>query len=57
MDELLSREDLSLELMEVPLSPTNYDAPPTPDHAPPHPLQAENEICRVIDQIRAVRRK
>ena len=49
-------EDLSLELMEVPLSPTNYDQPPTPPGLePPPPLVAENEIMRVLDRLRGVR--
>ena len=47
--------DLSLELMEIPLSPTHYQAPPTPDHEPPNPFEAETRIQAVIDQIRVVR--
>jgi hypothetical protein len=46
--------DLSIELMEVPLSPTHYQSPPTPDHAPPHPFEAESRIQAVLDQIRQV---
>ena len=48
-------EDLSLELMEVPLSPTNYNQPPTPPGLePPPPIFAEMEITRVLDRIRNV---
>ena len=48
-------EDLSLELMEVPLSPTNYNPPPTPPGLePPPPIFAEMEITRVLDRIRNV---
>jgi hypothetical protein len=46
--------DLSLELMEIPLSPTHYQSPPTPDHEPPNPFEAETRIQAVIDQIRIV---
>ena len=47
--------DLSLELMEVPLSPTNYNQPPTPPGLePPPPIVAEMEIMRVLDQLRTV---
>jgi hypothetical protein len=48
-------QDLSLELMEIPLSPTHYDAPPTPDHEPPSAFEAELSIQSVIDKIRNVR--
>ena len=51
-----SKDDLSLELMEIPTSPTHYDQPPTPDHEPPSPFEAEREICRTLDQLRSVRR-
>ncbi|XP_059079558.1 uncharacterized protein LOC131877787 [Tigriopus californicus] len=44
--------DLDLELMEIPLSPTHFDQPGTPDHEPPSPFEAEREIQRVLDQIR-----
>ena len=48
-------EDLSLELMEVPLSPTSYNQPPTPPGLePPPPIVAEMEIMRVLDQLRTV---
>ncbi|XP_059061137.1 uncharacterized protein LOC131854026 [Achroia grisella] len=30
--------------VELPLSPTHYDQPPTPDHPPPSAKQAENSI-------------
>lgn len=42
------------ELMEIPLSPTHYQQPPTPDHAPPSALEAENTIVKVLDAIRMV---
>lgn len=29
---------------DIPLSPTHYEQPPTPDHPPPTPRQAENSI-------------
>lgn len=44
--------DLDLELMEIPLSPTHFEQPGTPDHEPPSPFEAEREIQRVLDQIR-----
>ena len=48
-------EDLSLELMEIPLSPTNYNQPPTPPGLePPPPIFAEMEITRVLDRLRNV---
>jgi len=37
-----------LELMEIPLSPTHYDQPPTPDHEPPTPWEAESAIHSVL---------
>ena len=55
------REDFSansedeLELMEIPLSPTHYQQPPTPDHEPPSPFQAERTILKVLDNLRNVR--
>ena len=54
------REDFSansedeLELMEIPLSPTHYQQPPTPDHEPPSPFQAERTILKVLDNLRNV---
>ena len=49
-------DDFSLELMEIPLSPTNYNQPPTPPGiGPPPPIVAELEISRVLDRIRTVR--
>ena len=49
-------EDLSLELMEIPLSPTNYNQPPTPPGLePPPPMFAEMAITRVLDRLRNVR--
>ena len=47
-------QDDDLELMEIPLSPTNYDQPPTPDHDPPCPFQAECEIMKVLDLLKKV---
>ena len=48
-------EDLSLELMEIPLSPTNYTQPPTPPGIePPPPIVAEMEITRVLARVRSV---
>lgn len=44
-----------LELMEIPLSPTHYQQPPTPDHEPPSPFQAERTILKVLDNLRNVR--
>ena len=47
--------DISLELMEIPLSPTNYDQPPTPpDVDPPSPLEAEIAILQVLDKLKRV---
>ena len=43
-----------LELMEIPLSPTHYEQPPTPDHEPPSPFEAETAILKVLDNIRNV---
>ncbi len=44
-----------VELMEIPLSPTNYDQPPPPfDLPPPSAEVAEREIFRVIDGLRSV---
>ena len=48
-------EDLSLELMEIPLSPTNYTQPPTPPGTePPPPFVAEMAITGVLDRLRNV---
>ncbi len=45
---------LSLFQMEIPLSPTHYEQPPPPeDVPPPSALEAEAEICRVLDSLRA----
>ena len=51
---MTSEDDLSLELMEIPLSPTHYDQPPTPDHEPPSAFEAETAILSVLDNIRKV---
>ena len=47
----------SLELMEIPLSPTNYNQPPTPPDLPPPPsaLEAELNIMTVLDKLKDVR--
>lgn len=40
----------------LPLSPTHYKQPPTPDHPPPSALQAESVICdriRPLSQVRS----
>ena len=44
----------SLELMEIPLSPTNYNQPPTPPDLPPPPsaFEAETAILAVLDKLR-----
>ena len=48
-------EDMSLELMEIPLSPTNYNQPPTPPGLePPPPIFAEMAITRVLDRLKNV---
>ncbi len=48
-------KELSLALMEVPLSPTTYSPPPgSPGCDPPTPLQAENQIQDVLDRLRMV---
>lgn len=55
MREVNNSGDLSLELMEVPLSPTNYNQPPTPPGLePPPPIVAELEITRVLNRLRTV---
>lgn len=55
--QIRSKDDMSLELMEFPTSPTHYDQPPTPDHEPPSPFEAETEISRTLDQLRTVRQR
>ena len=52
-----NEDEEELELMEIPLSPTHYEQPPTPDHDPPTPFQAECEIQKVLDSLRMVREK
>ena len=42
-----------LELMEIPLSPTHYEQPPTPEHDPPTPWEAESAIHSAISFLRA----
>ena len=37
-----------LELMEIPLSPTHYNQPATPEHPPPTPWEAESAIHSVL---------
>ena len=46
-------EKSSIELMEIPLSPTHYDQPPTPDHDPPSPWEAESAIHAVLSFLRS----
>ena len=50
----MTSED-DFELMEIPLSPTNYEQPSTPDHEPPSALEAEKAIMEVLDNLRNVR--
>lgn len=38
-----------VKMIHIPLSPTHYNQPPTPDHPPPSVIQAEKSIC---DRIR-----
>lgn len=38
-----------VKLIHIPLSPTHYNQPPTPDHPPPSAIQAEKSI---VDRIR-----
>ena len=45
-------EKSSIELMEIPLSPTHYDQPPTPEHEPPSPWEAESAIHAVLSFLR-----
>lgn len=40
-DERLKK---SVKLAHIPLSPTHYQQPPTPEHPPPSAMQAENSI-------------
>lgn len=42
-----------LELMEIPLSPTHYNQPATPDHPPPTPWEAESAIHSVLSFLRS----
>lgn len=42
-----------LELMEIPLSPTHYDQPPTPDHDPPSAWEAESAIHSVLSFLKS----
>ena len=53
-EALMTSED-DFELMEIPLSPTNYEQPSTPDHEPPSALEAEKAITEVLDNLRSVR--
>ena len=50
----MTSED-DFELMEIPLSPTNYEQPSTPEHPPPSALEAEKAIMEVLDNLRNVR--
>ena len=49
----MTSED-DFELMEIPLSPTNYEQPSTPEHPPPSALEAEKAIMEVLDNLRNV---
>lgn len=49
----MTSED-DFELMEIPLSPTNYEQPSTPDHEPPSALEAEKAIMEVLNNLRNV---
>ena len=42
-----------LELMEIPLSPTHYNQPSTPDHPPPTPWEAESAIHNVLSFLKS----
>ena len=42
-----------LELMEVPLSPTHYTQPPTPEHSPPSAWEAESAIHAALSFLRS----
>ena len=44
---------LGLELMEIPLSPTHYDQPSTPEHDPPTAWEAESTIQSVLSFLRS----
>ncbi|CAB4066047.1 ANKS1 [Lepeophtheirus salmonis] len=47
--ETQNQEPDSIELMEIPTSPTNYEQPSTPECDPPSPARAEEEISKVIE--------
>ena len=53
-EALLTNSEDDFELMEIPLSPTHYDQPGTPDHEPPSALEAEKAIMAVLDNLRMV---
>ena len=42
-----------LELMEIPLSPTHYDQPPTPGHAPPLAWEVESAIHSMLSSFKS----
>ena len=46
-------EKSAMELMEVPLSPTHYEQPPTPEHDPPSPWEAECAIHAALSFLRS----
>ena len=52
-EESYERQGTGLELMEIPLSPTHYDQPGTPDHDPPSAWQAESAIHSVLSFLRS----
>ncbi|XP_071745713.1 uncharacterized protein [Lepeophtheirus salmonis] len=49
--ETQNQEPDSIELMEIPTSPTNYEQPSTPECDPPSPARAEEEISKVIEML------
>lgn len=55
-ESLLDGDDSTAE--DWPLSPTNYRQPPTPDHPPPSPFQAERSIharIRPLSQVKYIK--
>ena len=53
-EEQLPPPNGGLELMEVPLSPTHYDQPSTPEHDPPTPWEAESAIHSALAFLKVV---
>lgn len=57
VESLLDSPSESYNGPRIPLSPTHYDQPPTPDHPPPSARQAENSIherIRPLSQVSSV---